>query len=134
MYSEGDIVNIINKMLFTFSGGITMTFIKKISDSIASKDLFLPIDKIDKKYNTPASKLIETSVKLNFPGELNKKDILELNQEYKDNYLAKTILKLLTIEHLYKFTVNYSEKQSLCDSLNIDFIQATNMLDIGRKK
>lgn len=134
IYSEGDIIKVINKILFTFNGGLVMTFIKKISDSIASKDLFISITKIDKKYDTPASQLIEIAVKLNFPDGLDKKVILDLDKLYNANYLAKTVLKILVIEHLYKFNVKYSDKQSLCSNLGIDFIQAKNMLDSGRKK
>ncbi|MCK9597177.1 restriction endonuclease [Candidatus Pacearchaeota archaeon] len=134
VYSEEGIMKVINKILFTFNGGIVMTFIKKISDSIASKDLLISIDKIDKKYDNPASQLIDIAVKLNFPDGLDKKIILNLDKLYKDNYLAKTVLKILVIEHLYKFNIKYSDKQSLCNNLSINFIQTRNMLDPSRKK
>ncbi len=59
---------------------------------------------------------------MNFPNELltNKNMIIELNKEFTKNYLTKKLLRMLVIDHLYKFEVKYSDKQSICDKLDIN--------------
>jgi len=132
--SEVDVNKIINKFLFSFNSGIIIAFIKKISDSIASKNLLISIGKMEDKNNNPATKLVSIAVKLNFPGGLDKDMIIKIDKSFENNYLAKTILKFLVIEHLYKFVVKYSDKQSICENLGINLIKNRQILDKKRKK
>lgn len=135
LFSEGDIDRVLNKILFAFHTSLTSLFIKKVSDSIASRDLLLSIDKLEERNQNPAIQLTNIAVKLNFPNGLDKKSVLDLDKEFKDNFLAKSILRAFVIEHLYKFDVRFSEKQSICDNLGIDLVKSKKILaTVSRNK
>ncbi|HYT45767.1 MAG TPA: ATP-binding protein [Methylomirabilota bacterium] len=113
---------IADKLISSFIEIIAFAFVKRISDSVASKNLFPTTNKVMERNQTSAAKLMNIAVRLNFPNELltNKNMIIELNKEFTKNYLTKKLLRMLVIDHLYKFEVKYSDKQSICDKLDIN--------------
>ncbi len=117
-----DKAKIANKIISEFMEMIAFFFVKKISDSVSSRNLFPTTKKLIERKPTPAAKLVNMAVRLNFPNELiaNKNKILDLDKEFAKNYLTKRLLRLLVAEHLYKFDVKYSDKQSICDKLGIN--------------
>lgn len=119
-----DKTNIANKIIAKFMEIITLVFVNKISESIASRNLFPTTNKVMERNPTPATKLVNMAVRLNFPNELvvNKNKIVELDNEFTKNYLIKKLLRVLVIDHLYKFDVKYSEKQSICAKLDITIV------------
>ncbi len=116
---------IANKIICAFMGLLAYVFVKKISDSVTSRNLFPTINRLIEREQTSAAELVNMAVRLNFPNELtiNKNKIVELDKEFAKNYFAKNLLKFLVIEHLYKFDVKYSDKQSICDKLGINIKQ-----------
>lgn len=123
-----EIERITKRIIFDFAEMISIAFIKKISTSIASKNLFLTINTLVENDNNEATKLIEIATKLEFSSELNTDIIFKLNQEFKNNFIAQNILKYLVINHLYKFDVKYSKKQKICKKLNIGVNNQKNIL------
>jgi len=113
---------IANRLIFTFMEMISFTFLKRISSSVASKNLFITIDKIAAKQTTPASQLIDLAVRLNFPNELRVAKIIEIDRGLGKNPLARRLLRFLVMEHLYKFEVKFSDRQSICDQLGIKYL------------
>ena len=105
--------------------GQHFVFVKRIGDSVASKNLFPTTNKVMERNQTSAAELVNIAVRLNFPNELaaNKNKIAELDKEFTKNYLSKKLLKFLVIDHLYKFDVKYSDKQSICAKLDINIMQ-----------
>ncbi len=124
--SPSEIETITKRIIFNFAEAISMNFIKKISNSMASKNLFDSIDKLSK--DTEAMKLISIATKLDFPGGLNKDKIIALDKDFTQNLIVKDLLKRLVIEHLYKFNVTYMKKQEICDKLNIGIQTQKNIL------
>ena len=116
---------ITDKLIFAFVELIAYVFVKKISDSVASRNLFPTTNKLIERNQTSAAKLVNMAVRLNFPNELNanKNKIAELDKEFTKNYFAKKLLRFLVIEHLYKFDVKYSDKQSICAKLDINIVR-----------
>lgn len=131
---QKDIDKIVDKLIFGFTGGLIMLFINKISDSVASKNLFKSIDKMLVNEKTPASTIVGVAVKLNFPDGLSKEKISKIDDQFKKNNLIKILLRVLVIEHLYKFKSNYADRQSICDTLGIGFNERRLMFEKGRKK
>jgi hypothetical protein len=123
-----------NRIIFAFTGGIVTVFLKKISDSVASKNLLPSIEKVVQKEQTPAVQLVDMAVKLSFPDGLNKSKISELYTTLENNHLSSAVLRVLVIEHLYKFEVKIADKNSVCDKLKIGMAQKRQMLDKKRKK
>jgi len=115
---------ITNKLISEFVEIIALIFVKKISDSITSRNLFPTTKKLVERNLTPATELVNMAVRLNFPNELtaNKNKIIELDKKFTKNYLTKKLLRFLVVDHLYNFDVKYSDKQSICDKLDINIV------------
>jgi len=112
---------IANKIISEFIEIIALVFVKKIGDSVTSRNLFPTTTKLVERTKTPAAELVNMAVRLNFPNELtaNKNKIAELDKKFTKNYLTKKLLRFLVIDHLYNFEVKYSDKQSICAKLDI---------------
>lgn len=123
--SDVDAKSEIDKTIYTFTQVISYAFIKRISESVASKNLINTVDKVLDIQESPASSLVSIAVKLNFPDELaaNKKKIQDVYKSMDKNYLSRDLLKVLVLQHMYKFEVSYKDKQSICDHLGIDYNQ-----------
>ena len=126
--TEAEIEMVTKRIIFNFAEAISMNFIKKIANSMASKNLFDSIDNISVQKNTEAMKLINIATKLDFSGGLNNDKIIKLSNEFSDNLIVKDLLKRLVIEHLYKFNVTYKKKQEVCAKLNISIETQQNIL------
>ena len=79
-----DKAKIANKFISDFIEVIALFFVKKISDSVASKNLFPTTKKLIERKHTPAAELLNMAVRLNFPNELvaNKNKIVDLDKEF----------------------------------------------------
>ncbi len=113
-----------SKVVFSFISAITMLFVKRISDSMASRNLLMSSDKVLAQNPSVASKLINIALKLNFANGFDPKAIIALNTEFDKNYLAQLMLQNLVIEYIYKFDLPYNEKQSICNKLGIEIREA----------
>lgn len=123
-----EIEKISKRIIFDFADIMSIHFIKKMSISMASKNLFITIETLVKKNNNEAMKLIEVATKLEFSNGLNPDNIIKLNQDFEDNFIAKDLLKFFVINHLYKFDVSYKKKQSVCKMLDISMSNQKNIL------
>lgn len=123
-----DIEKISKRIIFDFADIMSIHFIKKMSTSMASKNLFITIETLVKNNNNEAMKLIEVATKLEFSNGLNPDNIIKLNKDFEDNFIAKDLLKFFVINHLYKFDVSYKKKQSVCKILDIGISNQKNIL------
>jgi hypothetical protein len=130
--SDIEVERITKRIIFNFAGLISINFIKRISNSIASKHLFDAVDKLSDK--SEAMKLVAVATRLDFSGGLNKDKIIKLDKDFSDNIIVKEFLKHFVIEHLYKFHVPYKKKQEICKKLNISIETQQNMLVHKSKK
>jgi hypothetical protein len=112
-----------NKIIYSFTQMIATIFVKRIGDSITSKNIFPSLDKYAEQDGSPSARLVNLAAKLNFPGGLNAEIILSLDKNFSGNGLSRRLLRMLVIDHLYKFDVPFAEKQSLCDKLGIRLVQ-----------
>lgn len=118
--SDAEKEKIINELVYDFTEVVTFVFIKRISDSIASKKIFTSIEKMVSESNTVAAEIMQMAIKLNFPNGLHINGIVDLDKKFNKNLLVKRLLRILVIEHLYKFDVKYSDKQRICAKLGIE--------------
>lgn len=113
------ISSICNRILFNFATLISYTFIYKTSKSIASKNLKPIYDSIYADNRQISTKLINISSQLNFPDGLNVKEISIFYSEIRGNKIAESTLKLIVMNHLYMFDVQFNIKQQICSQLGI---------------
>jgi Holliday junction resolvase-like predicted endonuclease len=111
--------DVVNKIIYRFQEMIIFMFIKNISYGLSSSNLFVSTDKIAKRNDNPAGKIISLAVRMNFPNELDQEKILALDKEFDGNYIAKRLLRILVIDHMYKFEVDHAMKQRICQKLGM---------------
>lgn len=126
---ESDKEELINKIIYSFTQLFIYAFIRRISDSVASKNLFLTIDKVGADKPSAAVKLIGVAARLHLPGQIiaNKSTIEALYKEFSKNYLPKDLLRVFVLQHMYNFDVKITDKQSICSKLDINFEYASRL-------
>ncbi len=117
--SEKDKETIANEIIFRFVQLMILIFIKRISENIATRNLFPTTEKIVLRVPTFATKLTNFAVKMNFASELNAETVVSLDEELSKNQLVRELLRLLVIEHFYKFDVKVQTRQKIFDKLGI---------------
>lgn len=129
--NQNDKEEIADKVIYRFFRVLVVVFIKQTSESIASKDLFLSVSKSLAQHPTEAFEMVNLSMRLNFPNQLNVDEIERMRNKYQKNFLLMDVLRYLVIEYLYKFETNHAIRQKVCDKLNIVFKPA---LALAEKK
>lgn len=112
-----------DQIVYAFTQMISLSFVKRIGDSITSKNIFPSLDKYMQADGSPAAKLVNIAAKLNFPEGIDAGAILGLDAEFEKNSLGRRLLRMLVIDHMYKFDVPIDVKQSICKKLGIKLIQ-----------
>jgi ABC-type oligopeptide transport system ATPase subunit len=115
--------NEVDRVIYGFSQIVAFAFIKRISDSIASRNIIKTMEKVTDCQTGPAAKLVKIAVKLSFPNELSlNKDYIEAtSKELKKNHLPYDLLRVIVMKHMYEYEVLYKDKQSICTQLGIDY-------------
>lgn len=128
--SEVDKNNEIDKIVYGFIQLISFAFLKRISDSVSSRKLTPTLDEVFSSEEGPASGIIGIATKLNFSGELaqNRKKVEEFYKELDNNYLPKDLLRMFVMQHMYKFGLDYKDKQSICAQLGIDYVRVSKKI------
>ncbi len=127
LVTDFDKGNLAKKIVFGSAEILVMALVKKMGDSLASKHLFITSEEVAVTIDTPAAKLTNIAVKLNFQSQLDIKEILKFDNDLVGNHMAKRVLRFLIVDYLYKFKITYSERQRLCDKLGIK-INAVGLL------
>ncbi len=126
--SKGDIDNVAGKMVFDFAVMISFSFLAKISNSVASKDLFDVFKILYEKNQNISRKMIDFAVKLDFVGGLDVGQIKQFNKELSNNNVPAMLLKLFVMRYLYKFGADHDKKQAVCKILKISLEKQKKML------
>lgn len=117
--SENEVLNLSKKLIFEFATMISFTFIAKVANSVASKDLRSIYKVVYEKDKQLSKKIINTAIDLDFHNGLDSSEVIKINDEIKDNNLATMLLKLIVTRHMYKFSIPYDKRQKICNKLNI---------------
>jgi hypothetical protein len=114
---EGKARKIAAKIFFNINLITCYATIRRISDSICSKELLTVMDEVCDKKLTPISYLIKKQCKMQYKGSVDVKDI-------KDNFnsmsfLAQRLLANLVLEHCYMHKIDYKDRQNISKVLGI---------------
>lgn len=117
----------VDRLIYSFVQILTLVFIKRISDSNSSRNMFTSIEKVEHDNPKVANKLILAASKLNFPGELvkEKANIVELNNSLRQNRLPHDVLMMIVIGHIYRYDISRNDFQSICSLLGISYEEAS---------
>jgi len=115
--------------------GSAMAFIKKISSSIGTEALRQTYEELVAKHDRLAFRIIDLSVKLDhferFPSDELDNLIDEVNKH--NNMFASLLLKHLTVDHFYRYTIPRTTKQRYCEKLGIE-LKTVQLLEHRRSK
>jgi hypothetical protein len=107
-----------NTFLF-LTYGVIYGVVRKISASIGSVEADEIYDLLEADRDTPAVKLINQSIGLQFKKKLDFKKLNELSKEFAKNPTCQRMLREIVVQHAYMFPVDYKEKQQITESLGI---------------
>lgn len=104
-------------LLMTY--GAIYGVLRKVSVSIGSKEAEKIYRKIEEHFPSPAKKLINQAIYLQFSKNLDSQAIQALAHGFKDNPTCERLLKEIVIQHIYMFPVDFKRKQKIADILGI---------------
>lgn len=97
---------------------LSFAIITRISNSVGDDRLGKTFEKILEANPYNSYKLINLSINLNYPG-LPMSNIEQYSKDMQDNIMCKRLLQDLVINHLYKFDVDYKNKNKISSLLGI---------------
>jgi len=112
--------DVARKVIFDIVGMITFGVIKKISSATGSENVKELSARVLGKDPSDAYRLIDISMKLDFPGNLPFDEIDGLVKRFKGNVFATRLLQSLVLAHLYMFETSDIDKQRLAASLGLE--------------
>lgn len=108
------------KIMFNMYYMTAYSTIKKISNSIATKDLELTFqDVLEKNKGNNAISLIDISNKLDYSHQFPFDDVSSLKTQFKNNKFPYLIMRRLAFNYLRMFPIREKEQQKICSMLEI---------------
>lgn len=104
-------------LLITY--GVIYGVLRKIASSIGSKEAREVYEELEAANGSPAMKLINQAIELQFQKLINQKKLESLAEEFKSNVVCKRILQEIVVQYIYMYPVGYKEKQFISDKLDI---------------
>ncbi|CAK7010808.1 metallophosphoesterase [Tissierella sp.] len=120
-YDEQAVEEDAKYFILRISEAITISIIKKISESVNNNKLSETYKEIILKNNTISFKIIDISIKLDFLRDVPESEIIRLNEELKNNYFTQNILRHLVFINFYLYRHEHRVKQRICSKLGISY-------------
>lgn len=122
-------------LMFTYSS--IYALVRKIASSTGCVEAEEIYREIEFATPSPAIKLINQAIQLDFHKKLDHEVLDSLASEFKGNVVCDRILKEIAVQHIYMFPVSYRDKQRISECLDIpmsrlqmqDLDKNTKMLD-----
>ena len=106
---------------------------KKIADSIGSKEATEIYSLLSQEKNTVALKLINEEILLNFSKNFSPSRVESLKNTFSGNEIATLILREIILNYLEMFPVEYKEKQRVANILGIN-MKGVNLISNNQNK
>ena len=116
-------------LLLTY--GAIYGVLRKVSMSVGSKEAEKIYKNIEASSPSPAVKLINQAIYLQFNKNLDAKAVKALAEEFSTNPTCERLLKEIVIQHIYMFPVEYRQKQKIAEILKIP---VSSQLLVGMQK
>lgn len=121
----------VKSFFFFITELLSFGVLKRISHAVGAVELISDFHDVLNATSTNSFRLIDMSVKLDTL-KLPTKEIVELNNKFKENILCSRLLKKLVVHHIYLFPTDYKTKQQLCESIGIP-IRDMRGVDVSHK-
>jgi len=117
-------------LLFTYSA--IYAVVRKIASSTGCVEAEEIYRAIELQSPTPAIKLINQAIELDFHKKVDHEALERLANEFKGNIVCDRILKEIVIQHIYMFPVEYRDKQKISAYLNLP-MEKLQLQDLDKK-
>jgi len=118
--SDQEAIKITKQFYLFLNYGIFSSVIQKVSDSLGFGELMPIFDELTQNHkDSPAIKLINISIKLEFTRNIPKKEISNLFKELKNNMIARRMLQEIVLRYLYSHYTSYHDKHWISSTLEI---------------
>ncbi|NBB87899.1 MAG: hypothetical protein GVY12_16985 [Bacteroidetes bacterium] len=108
--------------------------IKRIAHSVGSAELSKTYDRLKEKWDTPAVKLVDASLALDYTRKAPHSRAIQLAEEFEDKPLPLSVLRYLVVQYFYLFPVDdFQVKQRVCQALDISYSRVQGA-DPSRKR
>ena len=95
--------------------------IHKIAHSVGTESLMPVFDKVAEKHDgSPAVRLIDVAIKLEFTKAIPKKEIASLYADLANNKLIQRLLQEIVVRHLYLNPVNHEDRGWIASKLKLE--------------
>ena len=116
--TKQDLADHVKGFFFFIIETLNFGIMKRISHAVGAMELIPDYHDVLNANPTNSYRLIDMSVKLDTL-KLPIKEIVSLDNTFKDNFLCDRLLKKLVVHHIYLFPTDYKTKQKLCDAIGI---------------
>lgn len=105
---------------FQFATYSTISAIlRKISASVGSREAEGIYRKLESNNPTPAMKLVNEAISLQFTKKVNIDNLKKINLAFKNNPVCRRLLQDIVLQHIYMFPLDFREKQRIAEVLGI---------------
>lgn len=117
-------------LLFTYSA--IYAVLRKIASSTGCVEAEEIYRAIELESPTPAIKLINQAIELDFHKKINHEALAQLANDFEGNVVCDRILKEIVVQHIYMFPVEYKDKQKISSALGLP-IEKLQLQDLSKK-
>lgn len=119
------------KVYLALTYGISYGIIRKISSSIGSDAIISLMNELRNEYkNSPAFRVLEIAVKLDFTTKIPKTEIESILHDLSSIPITKRLLRDTIIQHAHLHHTDYKDKQWITNILNIP-MNSQRLIDLN---
>lgn len=131
-FSNSKIIREVESFYLGINYMVILGMLYKISISLGSakgREIYI---KVTEGKGTPALRLIQEIIELQFEKRLDFNKIEKLHADFSKNHICDRLLKQIILRHCYMHDIGFRERQKLANTLNIS-MQTQRSIMIGSK-
>jgi GTPase SAR1 family protein len=121
--SDSKIIQKIESFYFALNYGVILGMLHKVAYSLGSskgREIYI---KVAENKDSPASRLIQEIIELQFEKVIDFRKIEKLHSEFGNNPICDRLLKEIVLRHCYMHDIGYKDRQRIAEKLNISIHQ-----------
>jgi len=104
--------------------GVSFGMIRRTVNAVGSSELSKTYQRVLDHRDSPATRLINVSLELNYTKKSPTGNVVELAEEFESKPLPLSLLRYMVLRHFKLFPVDREDKQRICEALDISYKRA----------
>jgi len=124
---EVDITEIreqVRDLVASICQGVSFGMIRRTVNAVGSSELSKTYERVLEHRDSPATRLINVSLELNYTKKSPTGNVVELAEELKSSPLPFSLLRFIVLRHFKLFPVDREDKQRICEALDVSYRRA----------